>query len=235
VGAEKDKTLLIKDIVDTMDKGVRTVAFVNAHAMNMATKNKSFANDLSDADWLLRDGSGMQYLAKSMGLNAGLNMNGTDFIPEVLSALSGARVALWGTTEPYLSLAASRLANDFQFEIVSKLDGFQSVEEYKDVFEATRPQLVVLGMGMPKQERVAASIKQMKYEQKTVLICGGAILDFYGGKVKRAPVALRTLGFEWLYRLMLEPKRLFKRYVIGHPVFLYHTHNFIKRYRKSNL
>jgi N-acetylglucosaminyldiphosphoundecaprenol N-acetyl-beta-D-mannosaminyltransferase len=54
-----------------------------------------------------------------------------------------------------------------------------------------------------------------------VIVCGGAIVDFIGGKVSRAPNLVRTLGMEWLYRLYLEPKRLFKRYVVGNPLFLW--------------
>ena len=53
-----------------------------------------------------------------------------------------------------------------------------------------------------------------------LIVCGGAILDFLGGKVSRAPLWLRRLGGEWIFRLMREPKRLFMRYVVGNPLFL---------------
>jgi hypothetical protein len=51
-------------------------------------------------------------------------------------------------------------------------------------------------------------------------VCGGAIIDFMGGKTSRAPVWMRKTGLEWVYRLMIEPRRLFHRYVVGNPVFL---------------
>jgi Teichoic acid biosynthesis proteins len=54
-------------------------------------------------------------------------------------------------------------------------------------------------------------------------VCGGAILDFLGGKVSRAPEWLRRLGGEWLYRLLREPKRLFIALCVGNPLFLVRT------------
>lgn len=76
-------------------------------------------------------------------------------------------------------------------------------------------------MGMPKQEAVAAKLAAIG--GPCLIVCGGAILDFLGGKVSRAPEWLRRLGGEWLYRLLREPKRLFMRYVVGNPLFLLRT------------
>jgi len=84
-----------------------------------------------------------------------------------------------------------------------------------------QPELIVLGMGMPKQEAVAAELAVTG--GPCLIVCGGAILDFLGGKVSRAPEWLRRLGGEWLYRLLREPKRLFMRYVVGNPLFLLRT------------
>jgi exopolysaccharide biosynthesis WecB/TagA/CpsF family protein len=53
-----------------------------------------------------------------------------------------------------------------------------------------------------------------------LIVCGGAIIDFLGGKIARAPVWMRRLGLEWVYRLVQEPGRLFRRYVLGNPLFL---------------
>jgi len=56
-----------------------------------------------------------------------------------------------------------------------------------------------------------------------LIVCGGAIIDFLGGKMPRAPRWMRRAGLEWAFRLGLEPRRLFRRYVIGNPVFLART------------
>ena len=80
--------------------------------------------------------------------------------------------------------------------------------------------LIVLGMGMPKQERLALKIKDMLSDNDVLIVNGGAIIDRISGVVERAPSWMAENGLEWLYRLCKEPGRLFRRYVIGNPMFL---------------
>jgi len=84
---------------------------------------------------------------------------------------------------------------------------------------AHRPAIIVLGMGMPRQEEVAGLLRAA-LGFPCLIICGGAIIDFLGGKTSRAPAWLRRAGLEWAFRLALEPGRLFRRYVIGNPLFI---------------
>jgi N-acetylglucosaminyldiphosphoundecaprenol N-acetyl-beta-D-mannosaminyltransferase len=214
------------------DGKAKILAFVNAHAMNMAAEQPRFCTDLLKADFLLRDGSGMRVLMSVCGQSPGLNMNGTDFIPELLNACQERTVALWGTQLPYLDSAQHNLELQVGVRCVSVLDGFLPTEAYCDALKTAQPDVVILGMGMPKQEKVAVALA----EQATgscLVVCGGAILDFLGGKVERAPALFRRLGLEWLYRLALEPRRLFKRYVLGNPLFLCRTALFLGRSGRS--
>ena len=200
-------------------EGPRIVAFANAHALNMAAADQAFHRSLAESDILLRDGVGVSILLKVLGRRSGLNMNGTDLIPEILRGFSGKRVALLGTDEATLATASDECTRRFGVDVVATLDGFRPEREYADVVDRARPDLVVLGMGMPKQEKVAGLLAD-RSAPGTVIVCGGAILDFLGGKVARAPDVLRKVHLEWLYRLALEPRRLFVRYVIGNPLFL---------------
>ena len=93
------------------------------------------------------------------------------------------------------------------------------VTDYIKLAAKHRPSLIVLGMGMPRQEQVAIALRA-SLGYSCLIVCGGAIIDFLGGKVQRAPTWMRRTGLEWVYRLALEPRRLFRRYVIGNPVFL---------------
>ena len=127
-------------------------------------------------------------------------------------------MAFWGTQQPYLNQAVQRCEALFGVVPVSVHDGFASVDTYLELASARQPQLIVLGMGMPKQEAVAARLAASA--GPCLIVCGGAILDFLGGKVSRAPLWLRRLRGEWVYRLLREPKRLFIRYVVGNPLFL---------------
>lgn len=223
-----DKIRIVKDAADEAavlsalapDKISRPVrvAFVNAHAMNMCHKDPAFLSYLLDCDYVFRDGAGMKILYKMLGRDPGLNMNGTDFIPKILDIYKGHDIALLGTDSPYLDRAAEKIeVQGLKPTLV--MNGFQEAALYVDRVKETPAPLTVLAMGMPKQEYVA-SLLSAKLSAPTLIVCGGAILDFIGEKVVRAPEIFRKTGLEWLYRLAQEPTRLFGRYVIGNIVFM---------------
>jgi len=196
------------------------VGFVNAHAMNKMVLDDAFYEELMKADILLRDGKGIEILYRRRGILPGINMNGTDFIPGILAAHKDRRVALWGTEEPYLGLAAKNIRQKYGVQLVSCQHGFEETSHYLTLAQKLQPDLILLGMGMPKQEKVASQIRAAA-GSPVLIVCGGAIIDFLGNRVTRAPFWMRRLGLEWLYRLVLEPKRLFGRYVFGNPLFLF--------------
>jgi N-acetylglucosaminyldiphosphoundecaprenol N-acetyl-beta-D-mannosaminyltransferase len=106
--------------------------------------------------------------------------------------------------------------------VVASHDGFSSPETYLDLAAKTRPELVILAMGMPKQEYLAACLRE-RLQFPVLIVNGGAVLDFVGGKVGRAPKVMRHAGMEWAYRLYLEPRRLLRRYLLGIPAFFSHV------------
>jgi hypothetical protein len=78
---------------------------------------------------------------------------------------------------------------------------------------------VILGMGAPRQERLARRLRAAA-PAPVGIVCGGGVLDFLSGRARRAPVWMRASGLEWLFRLGREPRRLFARYVVGNPLFV---------------
>lgn len=197
-----------------------TLAFVNAHAMNCVAAMEDFGSALWNASRVVRDGSGMSILLKALDRSPGLNLNGTDLIPRIIARHNGQPIALLGTCEPYLSKAVEKVQHGLApSSQVMQLDGFQPNEDYLTWALAHRPALIVLGMGMPKQEQVAALLRD-RLDYPCLIVCGGAIIDFLGDRIARAPRWMRSLGIEWMFRLMLEPRRLFERYVLGNPLFL---------------
>ncbi len=200
-----------------------TVGFINQHGFNLIKESHSVADAFSDLDYLYRDGIGMKLALKIFGQDYGLNMNGTDFIPELCARFieinPDCLMYCFGTEEPWLSSGAYSLLNTNR---VCILDGFQSDSSYleaiSDAGVSGNATLIVLAMGMPKQERIAKLLKR-GLKGRCLIVCGGAILDFQAGKVMRAPKLFQTFGLEWLYRLINEPARMFHRYVIGIPKF----------------
>jgi len=198
-------------------KSPTVVSFVNAHAVNMACKHPAFLENLLNSDFLLRDGSGMQMLLHMLHIPAGLNMNGTDLIPRLVSQLHNKSFAVYGTKSPWLEKAARKLSE--QVHVIGTLDGFQLEQRYLAHARQYQPQVIILAMGMPKQERVAMLLKK-ELKHACLIINGGAILDFMAERFQRAPQWIQQLGVEWVYRLMQEPGRLYKRYVVGNIVFV---------------
>ena len=198
---------------------VRTIGFVNAHAFNLAERDDDFYQSVLNLDVVLRDGSGVKMLCKHLGVDPGYNLNGTDFIPQLIGCLANnKKIALFGTTTETIQQAIPSFES-YGVEVISFSDGFQSIDHYVDkIKQCPDVGMVILGMGMPKQERVAVALKP--HMNDGVVVCGGAIIDFMSGKVARSPQIFRTLGIEWIYRLSQEPRRLFQRYVIGNVIFI---------------
>lgn len=217
----QQETELLDDLVAADSSDVRVLSFVNAHAFNMAARERDFAAALAQSDILVRDGSGMKILLRLLGRKTGPNLNGTDFIPKVIDRFidKDAPIALMGTQEPWLAGAAS-VVTAKGGNVTLTTDGFQPEQTYVDQLASSPCSLVVLGMGMPKQERVSMLMREHLSEPMLV-VNGGAILDFMAGRFPRAPEWMRAIGMEWLYRLSREPARLFQRYVIGNGVFLW--------------
>lgn len=210
-------------LLDDMRQPKRTtvVSFLNQHAFNLAWTDPAFCEDLSRSDLLLRDGVGIAACLRLLARAPGLNMNGSDLIPLIVAAYAGRRVAVAGTDQPYLERAVQHLRAQ-GLDIVCSIDGFGGEDRCVSTIAAARPELVILGMGMPKQERIAARLAG-ELEPPALILSGGAILDFMAGRFPRAPQWLQRIGLEWLYRLLKEPRRLWRRYVLGGGRFLWRT------------
>lgn len=196
------------------------LAFVNAHAMNMLTTSPAFLVAMRTADTIYRDGSGMASLYKMLNVPPGLNLNGTDLIPRLLRMFDGQPIALFGAEQRYQTAAEERIRREFSpnSELITQ-HGFLDAAAYLDLAKAHRPRLIVLGMGMPKQETIAVALR-IALTEPCLIVCGGAILDFIAGKTARAPKIVQKIGLEWVFRFVQEPKRLFRRYILGNPQFL---------------
>ena len=100
--------------------------------------------------------------------------------------------------------------------------GYFKLEKEKEILiniQKSNPDVIIVGMGVPKQEIFSARLNDFLENKK--IICVGNFLEFYIGKIKRIPKPLRNIGIEWLFRLITEPKRLWKRYIWGIPKFIF--------------
>jgi exopolysaccharide biosynthesis WecB/TagA/CpsF family protein len=201
----------------------KTVGFLNQHGFNLMLKDRSTFDAFLNLDYLLRDGIGISLALKYFSMPQGANLNGTDLIPQMVNRFNTdcTDCFVLGTQSPWLEQGSHKLIGE---NIKATKDGFHSLDSYisflRHHIEPGRFSLIVLAMGMPKQEILAERIKQ-ELQGRGLIICGGAIIDFQAGRFKRAPAWVQKCSLEWLYRLLKEPKRLFRRYVIGIPIFLF--------------
>jgi exopolysaccharide biosynthesis WecB/TagA/CpsF family protein len=216
VRTEYDKTALLNALRAPAKPTV--VSFVNQHGFNLVWNDEDFRRSILASDVLLRDGVGLAVAMSILGHEAGLNLNGTDLIPQLIEAYAGRNVMLLGTRSPYLDCAANEIRAK-GCHIVGIIDGYQDNQVYLDTVSRLRPDLVILGMGMPKQEMVADLLAKA-LDFPVLIINGGAILDFLANRFPRAPKWVRALRMEWCFRLMLEPRRLWRRYITGGVTFL---------------
>lgn len=150
---------------------VSVISFINAHAYTMANNDSKFKDCLLDASILFRDGIGAKILLKKYGKPVGYNANGTDLIPLILDRFKGKSVCFIGTESPYIEQAASIYKSNGH-NVEAFIDGFQSNEKMFEFVEAYQPEILILGMGMPKQEYFSAFL-QHNYEKPLVVVNGG--------------------------------------------------------------
>lgn len=221
---ELELDLFIRDLINIREP--TTLGFINQHGFNLITESSVIHDSFMKLDYVLRDGIGIKIACKINSINPGANLNGTDLIPKLISfsLLSHSKVNFisYGTTEPWLTSGSRCLFKSYPFHC---LDGFKDdidyIQHINKCIDPSSFNIVILAMGMPKQERIAQLIK-INTSHRLLIICGGAILDFQAERYKRAPNILRKNGLEWFYRLYKEPSRMFHRYVIGIPKFIFY-------------
>jgi alpha-1,3-mannosyltransferase len=198
------------------------VAFVNANLALFALERPNVRKTLGKF-LLLNDGVGVDIANRILnGSGFPANLNGTDFIPRLLNRVRmPLRIFLLGATQATVETAARVIASHCpRHAIVGRASGYFGSDQEDAVAKTiawSRAHLVLVAMGNPKQEDWIA--RHIPYCAPCA-IGVGALFDFLAGNVPRAPRWIRTLRLEWLFRLSREPRRLWRRYLIGNTKFL---------------
>lgn len=206
--------------------GQTIISFLNANNANIMFEDEEYRSILS-RHMILPDGVGVDVASAFVhGDKFPANLNGTDFVPALLTYMDRPkRIGLIGGRDDVVEKAAAnfkRHAPWHDFIVVS--NGYFSDADSPQV--AARVQeanldVLLVALGSPKQEKwVDANIRA---EHARLVICVGALFDFTAEAVPRAPLLMRKMRLEWLFRLMIEPKRLWKRYIVGNPLFILRT------------
>lgn len=227
----------ITDIKEKLEKKIMSdIYFLNDHGYNIAQKDETYRDILNHADLLLNDGIGIEMGAKLFSFSFKENLNGTDFIPALFQSLNEEkdkqyRVFLLGAKPGVAQKAQERLQQKYKnLLFVGNQDGYFPKESTGDIIDQInnrKTDILLVGFGMPLQEQWINEYRSKL--ECTVTMAVGAFIDFSSGEVQRAPKIFRDLRLEWLYRMGKEPKRLWKRNVVGHVAFF----NSIYKQRKT--
>lgn len=207
-------------LVDNKQKSY--VVAINVDVVMKMEKDQYLKKITDEADLTLVDGKPLVWIAKWHKHPVKAKISGSDLVPELckVAAERGYSVYIIGGAEGVAEKAKRNLERNLAgIKIVGTYSppfGFEKneieLQKINTVISDGHPDLVIVCFGCPKQEKWIYE-NYMKYNG-TVSICAGATVDFLAGNVNRAPKWMADHGFEWMYRLFQEPKRLFKRYLV---------------------
>jgi len=203
------------------------ISCLNAHSFNIIQKDKLFQSALQKSHIVLPDGIAIVYALRFIADAKLRKISGHELFfheMEHLNRIKG-KCFFLGSCESTNSLIRLAAAKEFPnivtdsysppFKQEFNQEDNQSMIKAVNTFN---PDVLFIGMTQPKQEKWAATHFDDLHTKH--ICCIGAVFDFYAGTVKRAPEWLINIGFEWFYRLIKEPKRLWRRYIFGNPKFV---------------
>jgi len=213
-----------------------TLVTPNIHHLTLLRQNNSLFFAYKNAKFVLPDGWPVAMLASLKRGRLVVRQTGSDLVSNLigLDEKRIVKIAILGGSGSNAFLAAQNIGKIFpQVDVVyvnscppAEIEKPYFIEEIREQLNIGSPDLVLVGLGCPKQE--IFSDKHLRGLLVGIICNVGATIDFYSGEKTRAPKVLRAFGFEWLYRLHLEPKRLFGRYAAGLRDFPFYVVEFSK-------
>lgn len=204
----------------------RYVAICNVHVVVSASQDANYLGVINGADMATPDGAPIAWMLRRQGNVKQQRISGPDLMWVLCErcAAENLPVYFYGSTEPTLQVLGHRLSQAFPGLVIGGKESppfrVQTVEEDSaalDRINASGAGIVFVGLGCPKQERWMA---EHRGRVNAVMIGVGAAFDFHAGTVQRAPAWMRDNGLEWLHRLLSEPRRLWRRYLVTNTLFI---------------
>jgi N-acetylglucosaminyldiphosphoundecaprenol N-acetyl-beta-D-mannosaminyltransferase len=211
--------------LDRREKGY--ICVTNVHGISEAQTDGTFRHILNRAFLCTPDGMPLVWLGRWQGRREMGRVYGPDLLLAVLelSEKNGYRHFFYGGKNGAAEALRERLANRFpKAQIVGTYEppfrplNAEEQGELKKTIHEARPDMMWIGLGLPKQEKFMA--EYLDQLDVTLMAGVGAAFDFHAGRVRQAPGWMQRGGLEWLFRLGCEPRRLWRRYLINNPLFV---------------
>jgi N-acetylglucosaminyldiphosphoundecaprenol N-acetyl-beta-D-mannosaminyltransferase len=198
------------------------VMYLNAHCMNISAADPSYRTIVNRADIVYCDGTGVKLGARALGIHVPQRMTGADWIHDLAAIAAREEMSLFllgGEPGSAQGAAVRLLAEQPKLRIAGTASGFNLSGDTIAQIRAAGPDILLVGMGTPTQERwIDGNQAQLDVP---VIWAVGALFDFVSGRIPRGPAWMTNHGLEWLCRLAVEPGKLWRRYVFGNPRFLF--------------
>jgi N-acetylglucosaminyldiphosphoundecaprenol N-acetyl-beta-D-mannosaminyltransferase len=201
---------------------------VNAHCLNLCYEDPKLRDFLNGAEVVFCDGAGVMLAARILGRCIPERITYADWAWRLAAFAESEGFSLYflGARPGVAQEAARRLRERYpDLDVVGVRHGYfdhsagsAENEAVVEEINAAAPDILVVGLGMPLQERWL--MENRERIDASVVLTGGAVFDFISGALRRGPRLLTDNGFEWLARLFVEPRRLWRRYLVGNPLFL---------------
>lgn len=214
------------DIVERaiVDKRKLHIGVVNAAKIVNMGKNPELRSSVLESDIIFADGMSVVWASKILGTPLPSRVTGIDLMFGMLERAdqAGYRVYLLGATDEVLVKVRENIAKDYPNCVVAGFhNGYFSADEEESIatdIKESRPDILLVAITSPKKENFMARWAHLI--QAPVCHGVGGSFDVYAGKVKRAPLLWQKLGLEWLYRVIQEPGRMWKRYLVTNTAFV---------------
>jgi N-acetylglucosaminyldiphosphoundecaprenol N-acetyl-beta-D-mannosaminyltransferase len=213
------------DIVNDLDRMISegigdNIYYINVHVFNLLRKHKDII-PVFNSGYVINDGIGIYMMLKILSGNTDFDKCvTTDVWNGLLQKCSekNLNISVYGGETNREGILNEFLASKYPgIKLVKYTDGYHEFSPHVNL----KIDILFIGTGSFKQELFAHSIRN--YENIKLKICVGSAIDYWTGAKKRAPLWMQQAGLEWLHRLLREPRRLWKRYILGIPVFMFYV------------